>query len=308
MVPPPMIAGSGRQTVLVHGDQQAVVVEVGGGLRTYRAGGREILDGYGPGEVCDAGRGQPLIPWPNRLAGGRYTFEGTAHQAPIDEVPAGNAIHGLTRWRSWAVSQIGETEAVMSLHLRPSPGYPFSLDLAIRYTVADDGLTVATTARNEGTGPCPYALGFHPYLTAFGGVVDDLDLQAPGQARYFADGHGIPTGREMVDDAWDFRPGRRIGDRRLNTCFTDLARDETGRATVALTNPGTGERVRLWMDKAFGCVMLYTGDAIADPVRRRRGLAVEPMTAAPDAFNSGDGLMVLRPGEATEAVWGINPG
>ncbi|MGI8751986.1 MAG: aldose 1-epimerase family protein [Acidimicrobiales bacterium] len=303
-----MTAASGRQTVLVHGDQRAVVVEVGGGLRTYRAAGREILDGYGPDQMCDAGRGQALVPWPNRLAGGRYTFEGTTYQAPLDEVPAGNAIHGLARWRSWDVNQTGEAEAAMSLSLRPSPGYPFSVDLAIRYTLDDGGLTVTTTARNEGPGPCPYALGFHPYLAAFGGVVDDLDLQAQARARYLADDHGIPTGREMVDGAWDFGSGRRIGDRHLDACFSLLARDETGRAVVTLTNPGTGTAVRLWMDEAFGYMMLFTGDTISDPDRRRRGLAVEPMTSAPDAFNSGDGLIVLQPGQATQAVWGITPG
>ncbi|MDQ2725098.1 MAG: aldose 1-epimerase family protein [Actinomycetota bacterium] len=303
-----MTAASGRQTVLIHGDQQAVVVEVGGGLRTYRGAGREILDGYGPDQMCDAGRGQALVPWPNRLAGGRYTFEGTTCQAPLDEVPAGNAIHGLARWRSWDVNQTGEAEAVMSLSLRPSPGYPFSIDLAICYTLDDGGLTVTTTARNEGLGLCPYALGFHPYLAAFGGVIDDLDLQAPGRARYFADDHGIPTGREMVDGAWDFGSGRRIGDRHLDTCFSLLARDETGRAVVTLTDPGTGKAVRLWMDEAFGYVMLFTGDTISDPDRRRWGLAVEPMTSAPDAFNSGDGLIVLQPGQATQAVWGITPG
>lgn len=303
-----MNSPSGGQTVLVHGDQMAVVVEVGGGLRTYRAAGREILDGYGADELCDAGRGQALIPWPNRLAGGRYTFEGTPCQAPIDEPSGGNAIHGLVRWRSWDVAQIGEAEAVMRLQLRPSPGYPFDLDLAIRYTVADDGLTVRTTARNVGTGPSPYALGFHPYLAAFGGVVDDLSLVAPGQARYLADDRGIPTGREIVDGTdGDFRPGRSIGDRHLDTCFTDLVRDGTGRATVTLTDPRSPAAVRLWMDEAFGYLMLFTGDTIADPDRRRQGLAVEPMTAAPDAFNSGDGLLVLDPGQATVAVWGITP-
>lgn len=267
---------SGRQTVLVHGDQVVVVVEVGGGLRTYRVGGRDILDGYGPHEVCGSGRGQPLIPWPNRLAGGRYRFDGTDHQAAVDEVTTGNAIHGMTRWRSWEVTQMGEAEAVMGLALRPSPGYPFSLGLTIRYTVDDDGLAVTTTARNDGPDPCPYALGFHPYLDAFGGRVDDLELQAPGQARYVADDRGIPTRREMVDDGWDFRQGRAIGERQLDTCFTLLARDEEGRATVTLTDPATGRAVRLWMDEAFAYLMLFTGDAIAEPDRRRRHLPSNP--------------------------------
>ncbi|MDQ6784960.1 MAG: aldose 1-epimerase family protein [Actinomycetota bacterium] len=297
---------SGRQTVLVHGDQVAVVVEVGGGLRTYRVGGRQILDGYGPDELCASGRGQPLIPWPNRLAGGHYTFEGQPYQASIDEVTAGNAIHGVTRWQSWDVSQTGEAEAVMSLELRPTPGYPFSLHVVIRYTLDDAGLTVTTTAGNHGTGACPWALGFHPYLAAFGGLVDDLELQAPGRVRYLADARGIPTGRDPVGGAWDFRAGRTIGGLHLDTGFSDLDRDDTGRATVTLRRPGHGgEVVRLWMDEAFTHLMIFTGDTVSDPARRRRGLAVEPMTAAPDAFNSGDGLVVLQPGETTQAVWGI---
>jgi aldose 1-epimerase len=298
---------SGRQTVLVHGDQRAVVVEVGGGLRTYGAGGREILDGYGPAEMCDSGRGQPLIPWPNRLAGGRYTFQGATHQAALDEVAAGNAIHGLTRWRSWDVTQTGEAEAVMRLRLLPSPGYPFTVAVAIRYALGADGLTVATTARNDGAGPCPYALGFHPYLAAFDATVDGMEVQAPGRTRYLADDRGIPAGRETVHGEWDLRSPRLIGERRLDACFTRLDRDGAGRAAVTARDPSSGQTVRLWMDEAFTHLMLFTGDTIADPGRRRRGLAVEPMTAAPDAFNSGDGLMVLQPGQTTEAVWGISP-
>ena len=63
-----MIAPSGEQITIGAGDQQAVVVEVGGGLRSYSAGGRELVDGYRADEMSSSGRGQVLIPWPNRLA------------------------------------------------------------------------------------------------------------------------------------------------------------------------------------------------------------------------------------------------
>jgi aldose 1-epimerase len=66
-----MIAPSGEQITIALGDQQAVIVEVGGGLRSYSAGGRELVDGYGAHEMSSSGRGQVLIPWPNRLEGGR---------------------------------------------------------------------------------------------------------------------------------------------------------------------------------------------------------------------------------------------
>jgi aldose 1-epimerase len=51
------------------------------------------------------------------------------------------------------------------------------------------------------------------------------------------------------------------------------------------------------MDHRFDHLQVYTGDAVADPRRRRRGLALAPMTCAPDAFNTGEGLVTLAPGE-----------
>lgn len=299
---------SGHQTVLVHGDQVAVIVEVGGGLRTYSCGDHEILDGYGRAEMCRSGRGQPLVPWPNRLAGGRYTFDRSTYQAAINEVEAGNAIHGLGQWRSWHVAQLGDAQATASLRIRPSPGYPFELDVVIDYALADDGLTVTTTGHNTGLRPCPYALGFHPYISAFGGDVDDIVLTAPGHVRYVTDRRGIPVGRERVEGTpWDFRSPRPIGALLLDTGYTDLARDERGRATVTFASPASGRTVRVWMNEAFTHLMLFSGDTVTEPRRRRRGLAIEPMTAAPDAFNSGDGLVVLNPGDSAQAIWGIDP-
>src|SRR5262249_34364533 len=89
-----MIAPSGEQVEIAVGDQQAVVVEVGGGLRSYSAGGRELLDGYRADEMSSSGRGQVLIPWPNRLQDGRYEFDGQSHPPPLNEPEHRNAIHG----------------------------------------------------------------------------------------------------------------------------------------------------------------------------------------------------------------------
>lgn len=299
---------SGRQTVLQRGDQRATVVEVGGGLRTYSVGQEDVVDGYAIDEVCPSGRGQPLIPWPNRLAGGRYKFSGESHQAALDEPEAGNAIHGLTRWRSWDASTEGTDRAVLSHRLRPSPGYPYDLDLTLIYSLDALGLTVTTTARNEGSGPCPFAVGFHPYLSAGPGRVDDVVLRSPAGRRYLADDSGIPTATGAIaGTAWDFRAGRAIGDLQLDTGFTDLERDAAGRAAVHLTLPGGRAGVTVWMDRSFTHLMLFTGDSLGDVERRRRGLAVEPMTAAPNAFNSGDGLLVLEPGQVVQSSWGITP-
>jgi aldose 1-epimerase len=294
---------SGEQVVLRHGPWEAGVVEVGGGLRSLTRDGVALLDGFAEAEMAGGGRGQVLAPWPNRMAGGAYGWEGRTLQAPLSEPAKGNAIHGLVRWSNWTADERADDGVTMRLRLHPQPAYPFDLDLALAYALGDDGLTVTLTAENAGDGPAPFGAGFHPYLTAGTELVDDVLLTVPADAWLPADDAGIPTGEHRpVAGELDLREGRRIGPSLLDHCFTGLDRDGDGRATVTLRGPGGG--VALWMDGAFGFVMVFTGDTLP-PERRRRGLAVEPMTCAANAFNSGDGLAVLAPGERLTGAWGI---
>ena len=163
---------SGEQIEITHGDQRAVVVEVGGGLRAYSAAGRELLDAYPADGQIASGRGQVLIPWPNRIEDGAYEFDGEQHQLALDELEARNAIHGLVRWAGWRVGEREQSRVVLEHVLHPQPGYPFRSRLAIEYALSDDGLSVATTATNLGPDPCPYGCGFHPYLTLGTPTVD----------------------------------------------------------------------------------------------------------------------------------------
>src|SRR6516165_1296307 len=117
---PDMIAPSGEQIEIVAEDQQAMVVEVGGGLRSYSAGGRELIDGYVAHEMSSSGRGQALIPWPNRLQDGSYEFDGRRHQLPLNEPERRNAIHGLVRWAAWTASTRERHRVVMEHMLSPS--------------------------------------------------------------------------------------------------------------------------------------------------------------------------------------------
>jgi len=100
-----VIAPSGEQITITAGDQQAVVVEVGGGLRSYSTRGRELVDGYSADEMSSSGRGQVLIPWPNRLQDGSYEFDARRHQLPLNEPERRNAIHGLVRWATWTIAE-----------------------------------------------------------------------------------------------------------------------------------------------------------------------------------------------------------
>ncbi len=299
---------SGRQIEIVHREQRVTVVEVGGGLRVYHIGEREVLDGYGPHELCTAARGQSLIPWPNRLEDGVYTFDGQEHQLALSEPAKHNAIHGLVRWSNWSVAEREDHRVVMAHRLHPQPGYPFALDLSIEYSLSAAGLRVTTTATNIGPKPCPYGAGAHPYLKMGTDRLDDASLTVPAGTWLPADERGIPLGEQPVEGTpYDFRAPRAIADTQLDTGYTDLLYGEDGLARVTLSSSGDAAAVALWLDESHPHLMVFTGDSLPEPQRRRRGLGVEPMTCPPNALSSGAGLHILEPGSSFTGSWGIEP-
>lgn len=304
----PNLAPSGAQHRITHGDHEAVVVEVGGALRSYRLGDWDVLDGYGVDEMCSGGRGQVLLPWPNRIRDGRYAFDGEDLQLPLTEPEAHNAIHGLVRWTSWTAAASDASWVRMEHVLHPQAGYPFALALAIEYRLGDDGLTVTTTARNVGGGPCPYGTGAHPYISVGTNRVDDVILTAPARRWLTNDDQSIPIGDAPVDGTgYDFRRPRAIGYVQLDTAYSELDRDDDGWAHVVLEHPDGSRRVDVALDARYRHLMLFTGDSLPNPAERRRSLGVEPMTCAPNAFESGDDLVVLEPGASCESTWRITP-
>ena len=295
---------SGEQIEIRAGDQRAVVVEVGAGLRSYAAGDADLLDGYDAEVMAVAGRGQVLIPWPNRIEDGAYEFRGRSHQLPLTEPEARNAIHGLVRWGAWTVGERSDDRVVMEHTLHPQPGYPFSLGLGIEYSLSDEGLRVTTTATNLGREGCPYGTGQHPYLTLGTDTVDPVVLRAPGRTVLQSGARGLPAGTADVDGTeFDFREPRTIGTTTLDNAFTDLERDDDGLARVWLRHPGNGATLTVWLGESYGYVQLFTGDPL--PSVNRRSIAVEPMTCPPNAFRTGEGVLVLEPGESATSAWGI---
>lgn len=278
-------------------------------MRELKHGAWHVLDGYAPDEMAPGGAGQPLIPWPNRLADGRYEFDGKTYQLPLTEPDRRNAIHGFARWLNWRVEEHASSRAVLALEMYPRPGYPFALRLRTEYLLRESGVSVVTTAVNSDRSRLPYAIGFHPYVSAATPAIDECALELPASSWYEADERLIPTARRSVEGTmYDFRTPRVIGPQHLDVAFTDLSRDTDGRARVRLRAPGAGRSVTVWMDDAFRYVMAFTGDTLSDVARRRRGLGVEPMTAAPNAFQSGDGLQILEPGQSFRCAWGLEFG
>jgi len=302
-----VVAPTGDQFEISGGDYRAVVTEGGATLRLLEHEGRPIVDGFAEDSMPPVGRGQLLMPWPNRIRGGKYTFDGRDLQLGLTEAARGNASHGLVRWAAWSLEELSPASVSLSYRLMAQSGYPWAVDLHVLYDLSADGLTVTQTATNLSPSPAPYASGAHPYLRVGSGGVDEWELTVPASSRLLVDEQLIPVGAEPVDGTpYDFRVSRPVRDLVIDHAFGDLDRDEAGVATVVLRDPASGDGVALWMDERHRWIQVFTAEL--DPVPRR-AIAVEPMTSPPDAFRSGQDLVVLSPeggaGHEFSGSWGI---
>lgn len=296
---------SGTQHVLRSGDYTAVIASVGASLRCLRIGDRDLVASFDMDEVRPAFRGATLAPWPNRVVDATYDFEGTTHLLAISEPARGHALHGLAAWLDFDAVDKASDSVTLRATIQAQIGYPFRIRIDVTYALDIDGLHESVTATNVGTAPAPYGTGPHPYLVAGEGLVDDWTLELPvTDVLTVTPDRLSPVGVEPIDahPEFDFRVARPIADAKIDHAFTGL--DFAGdRATVRLTTAaGTGVQMVWGADCPW--VQVHTADR-PDPALNRVGLAVEPMTCPPDAFNSGVDLIVLQPEASHTASWTI---
>jgi aldose 1-epimerase len=289
---------------IAFGAQRAYVSMLGATLLGYAVDDCPVLHPFGGDAGRRAGQGDVLMPWPNRVAGGRYEFAGTLRQLPIDEPERGHAIHGLVRSAPWHVDD-RSAEGVRLVHLlRGGPGYPFELQLQVEYVLSPAGLTATLEARNAGIDACPFGAGAHPYFGFPCSRADDIALSLAAEDWLEVDERLVPKGhRPVTGSALDFRRPRAIGASVIDHAFAGLERDRRGLAWSSLRFGSS--QIRVWQDSGFPFVHVYTADTLPDARERRHSVAIEPMTCAPDAFNSRDGLLVLGPGESFRSRWGV---
>lgn len=294
---------TGEQYEIISGPHRAVVTEVGATLRSFSVESRDVVRGFGVDDMSRAGRGQHLIPWPNRIRDGRYVFNGVTQQLGLTEPARNNASHGLVRYVPWVLVDKKVDSVTSRVRIHPQPGWPGTLEAMITHQVSADGLTVTVEATNIGADELPFGYGAHPYLTVGESTVDDVSLTVPAGAYLEVDDRLLPTKISPVDGTiYDLRPGPVLGSTSLDTAMTDLVRDPDGRWRVKVV---LGERyAELWGDEAMKWTQIFTGGP-----NRDWSIAVEPMTCGPDAFNAGPthgDLKVLAPGETFVGQWGIS--
>ncbi|MFC5789309.1 galactose mutarotase [Agromyces tardus] len=292
---------SGDQHELSFGEYEATITGIGASLRRLTYRGRDLVLPFEVDSIRPAYSGAILAPWPNRVIDGLYEWDGGNYQLPINEVDRQHALHGLVVWLEFTPTRRTTNLLQLIGIIEPQDGYPFRVELRITYRLDEAGLRTSVAATNLGNRPAPYGVGPHPYLVAGDGVVDDWVLElAADEVLTVTEDRLIPLDRVAVTSSeLDFRAGRAIASTVIDHAYTSLARDQQSRATARLTGPnGTG--VGMAWGPECGWVQIHTADG-----SDRAGLAVEPMTCPPAAFNTGIDLQSLTPGSTHRAEWTI---
>lgn len=276
--PPP-----GQQFQLSAVPWRATVVEAGAGLRTLSADGPDLVDGYSRRVACPGTRGQPLITSPGFALSPARAIDSAA----------------WFRSRRRSCREQSERHVLMGA----SAGGSDSLDVSVEYRLGDSGLTVCTTATNLTPSTCLLGAAHQPYLK-FGARVDTCRLRVPAGRYLQTDPHCVTlTTLGVRRSEFNFTTATPIGRRRLDVTFTELQRDVEGRGWVWLFDP-CDRTTGLWIDEGYPFVQVYTSHTQAPP-HFRTALGVMPSTCARGAQRSGEGLLMLAPGESTRATWGI---
>ncbi|WP_104116424.1 aldose 1-epimerase family protein [Arthrobacter sp. B1805] len=290
------------------GGYTAVVLGLGAAVRELTHESRPLVVGFAADEEMPNFRGAFVAPWPNRIADGRYSFDGSDFELPINEPERGTALHGLVFDVAWTLVEHTPSAVTLACTIRPADAYPFELSLQARFSVDGQGFRTDVTAVNTGDRRAPYGVCPHPYLMAGASPLDEWVLELPASTVLtVTPDRLLPVAKEPVAGTpFDFRSAHAIGDVQIDHAFTDLARDGAGRATVRVTDPVHGTGTAMVWDGSCPWVQIHTADLPKKPENTRLGLAVEPMTCPPDAFNTGEDLVVLEPGESHLTGWTIS--
>lgn len=285
------------------------------GFEVPRAGGPfEIASGYRDAAAIRARRGSHfaiMVPFAGRVGEARYHFDGREYDLqPGVGGAARDIMHGFVRDSDFAVAELaaGGSSASATLTtsaIRPRPGYPFAIDLDLRFTLDTGGLGLTATMHNVGDCAAPCFFGWHPYFRVSDGKVDEWLLEIPADTLICTDSRMIALPGEAAfipleyAPAFDFRRARRIAESVLDTGYVDLEPDPDGRIRSRVTNPEDGFSLAMWQER--GATHAFTGDTLKHGTRT--AVAIEPMECMADAFNRPEWADVLRLEPGAERVF-----
>jgi aldose 1-epimerase len=291
-----------------NGALTAEIAMVGAALRRLTLGETELVEPGVFGSISPFCEGVVMSPWPNRMDGGKWEYQGRTLSVPINLHEQQNANHGLLMDHPYAVLEQSESKVTLGALIHARLGYPFDVYTTVTYQLVESGVKISHSAENLSDADAPYALGGHPYFKIAGVDTADLFLRSDAETVLLVDERQIPTGTlPTAHSRFDMRSGVRVGDNFYDHDFTDLPRDANGLAHTYLTAPD-GRGFDIWQDAKFKHVVLFTPDFYfaneSEPYRF--ACAIEPQTSGPNSFNTGEDLIWLKSGEKFEASWGVN--
>ncbi len=259
----------------------------------------EIIDGYKtPEEIIEneGSKSSILAPFPNRIADGKFEFNGDVYQFPINMPEENNAIHGFIEHEGFEVVSDEKNEYGGRLALRHTyPGdkayFPFPFSLDVIYELSENTLTCTVNVTNNGSTELPFGLGWHPYFRT-GILVNELGLQIPEVEEIEVDDRLIPTGKKVKSS--HFEKLEKIGVKEFDTGYAF----QNPRNQVLLIDEKNDVAISIETDEGYGYLQIYTPP-------HRESIAIEPMTCSADAFNNKDGLRIVNPGEVISHSFSI---
>lgn len=296
---------SGDRITLVRDAAAAEIGLVAAVLCELSVGGVRLTETVPPDTLPPMGCGIVLAPWPNRVRDGRWMLDGETQQLDLTEPALGNASHGLLRNTAYHVLERRPDVVRLGAHIPAQHGWPFALDTWVRYALEPDGLTVTHGARNAGDRPAPWAVGAHPYFRIGETPVERLTVVVDRPEYLELDDRLVPVAvRQVADTPFDLRSPRTLADVDVNVAYGD-SEAFIGRSEAAWLRAPDGSSLALWLDEEFTWIQVYTPRDFPRADGKGPAIAIEPMSAAPDALNSGRGLVWLAPGAEWQASWGV---
>ncbi|TQL47012.1 aldose 1-epimerase [Homoserinimonas aerilata] len=304
-----MRAPTGEQHVLsrASGSHQtrAIITEVAASLRELVIDGTAVTQPYPESSRPPFGDGIVLVPWPNRVEDGRWLLDGEVQQLDVTEPDRNSAIHGLLRNAPYTVAERSDDAVTLAATVFPQHGYPFLLDTTVRYELLADGLRVTHTVTNHSDAAAPVALGVHPFFRIGEVPTDDLVLTLSASSRFETDARLNPVGElATAGTRFDLSEGVPVRELQLDDAFGGLTPDADGTFSCSLTATD-GRSLRVWQESDWRWVQVFTTREFPTDGGPATAIAIEPMTAPPNAFNSGLGVRWLQPGESWSTSWGV---
>jgi aldose 1-epimerase len=222
----------------------------------------------------------------NRVRNGNYSFKGKNYQLPINEPALGNAIHGLLARVSFeTVQQTPESIVLEHIYKGDEPNYPFPFTFRYTYILLNEGgLQITFEAKNTGPTSMPFACGWHPYFCFPETSVTDLEIKFHPISRFISDSQMIPLKEENLQGKTKFVFSQEKVDHvfRLEPMEKHITEFIDRKHQRSLYLEQSSEQ--------FPFLVVFQPEGFTS-------VAIEPMTANTDAFNTGDGLLELAPSE-----------